>query len=96
MSYKIREDPKYPNKFADALAAARAEVTVGAEYRHYKGGLYRIIDVALHSEDPEQILVIYQNLKQPELVWARPIEMWNETVTLPDGSTVNRFAVTKD
>ena len=55
------------------------KVVVGGLYRHYKGGLYRVVSIAKHSETLEE-LVVYVNETDPTLVWARPISMWNERV----------------
>ncbi|MET8881795.1 DUF1653 domain-containing protein [Streptomyces rubiginosohelvolus] len=53
-------------------------------YRHYKGNLYRVLHVAQHSETAEQ-LVVYQELQGRRAVWARPLEMFKETVNTPSG-----------
>ena len=58
-------------------------------YRHYKGGLYRLIGLAKHSETLEQ-MVVYQALYGELGLWARPAAMWNETVII-DGNPVTRF-----
>ena len=55
------------------------KVVVGGLYRHYKGGLYRVVSIAKHSETLEE-LVVYVNETDPTLVWARPISMWSERV----------------
>ncbi|MCW4384451.1 DUF1653 domain-containing protein [Salinibacterium sp. SYSU T00001] len=57
------------------------------KYRHYKGGVYELVDVARHSETQEE-LVVYR-ASSGEL-WVRPREMFFETVTV-DGSEVPRF-----
>ncbi len=57
-------------------------------YRHYKGGIYEVIDTAKHSETLET-LVIYKNVTSGDC-WARPISMWNETVE-QEGRIVPRF-----
>ncbi|MBR6808290.1 MAG: DUF1653 domain-containing protein [Clostridia bacterium] len=57
-------------------------------YRHYKGGVYELLDVARHSETLEK-LIIYRNVETGE-TWARPVHMWNETVEV-DGESVVRF-----
>ena len=66
-------------------------VVLGGLYRHYKGGLYRVITVAKHSETLEK-MVVYVNENDPTLVWARPASMWNETVSTKDGD-IPRFSL---
>lgn len=64
-------------------------------YRHFKGGEYRLLYLARHSETDE-IMVVYQALypcgETPagEGIWVRPLRMWMETVC-QDGKTVPRF-----
>ena len=58
-------------------------------YRHYKGGLYEVIDVARHSETEEQ-LVVYRPLYGERGLWVRPLEMFTETVMV-DGAERPRF-----
>ena len=43
-------------------------------YRHFKGGLYEVIAVALHTENGED-LVIYTSLSSGQ-TFARPLEMF--------------------
>ena len=64
-------------------------ITAGI-YRHYKGNLYEVVDVATHSETEER-LVVYRALYGERGLWVRPIAMFTETVVL-DGETVPRFA----
>lgn len=58
-------------------------------YRHYKGNLYRLLYIARHSETLEE-MVIYQDVNNPEKIWARPASMWEETVEV-GGERVSRF-----
>ena len=58
-------------------------------YRHFKGGVYRVIDIATHTET-EEPMVIYRSKNQPERLWARPLSMWEETV-IRDGQQYKRF-----
>ena len=48
-------------------------------YRHFKGNIYEVIDVAKHSETLEE-MVVYRALYGEGEVWVRPLSMWNETV----------------
>ncbi|QQR68242.1 MAG: DUF1653 domain-containing protein [Alphaproteobacteria bacterium] len=66
------------------LAAAQEDPT--PTHRHYKGGLYRVLGEAIHSETLQD-MVVYQNCKDGR-VWVRPKDMFNEQ--LPDGTW--RFA----
>ena len=43
-------------------------------YRHFNGGMYRVLSTATHTETGEK-LVIYQDEKSGK-VWARPYEMF--------------------
>jgi hypothetical protein len=57
------------------------------KYRHYKGNEYEVIGIARHSETLEP-MVIYKALYGDGGVWARPAQMWNETV---DDKGTKRF-----
>ena len=62
-------------------------------YRHYKGNLYQVLHTARHSET-EEALVIYRCLYGEFGVWARPLSMFTETVTV-DGKDMPRFEMIK-
>ena len=47
----------------------------GNVYRHFKGGLYVVNGVDVHSETAE-LLVIYTCKDNPKKMWARPLEMF--------------------
>jgi hypothetical protein len=59
-------------------------------YRHYKGNLYQVIDVARHSET-EQEHVVYRTMYGDYSLWVRPLDMFVETVEA-DGESQPRFA----
>ncbi|WP_217875850.1 DUF1653 domain-containing protein [Pseudoalteromonas shioyasakiensis] len=63
-------------------------------YQHYKGPKYKVEYVATHSETNEP-LVIYQALYGEFGMWARPLSMFTETVTV-EGKTIPRFAYLSD
>lgn len=65
------------------------EIRAG-RYRHFKGGEYEVMTMALHSETGEA-MVVYRALYGEGGVWVRPAAMWNETVAGSAGP-VPRFA----
>lgn len=58
----------------EALQNIRQEM-IGQYYHHFKGGVYVVTDIAVHSECDEPI-VIYKNFSDPSLVWARPFSLF--------------------
>lgn len=58
-------------------------------YRHFKGGEYRVIGIALHSETLEE-MVVYEALYGEGGLWVRPASMWNEEIER-DGKKFKRF-----
>lgn len=64
-------------------------------YRHYKGKLYEVICIAIHSESLEK-MVVYKALYISEFgescLWVRPLSMFNEKVKLGD-KLVERFTL---
>lgn len=48
-------------------------------YRHFKGTLYQIVTVAVHSESGEE-MVVYRNLYEPSKVYVRPLAMFMSVV----------------
>lgn len=71
------------------------ELVLNGTYRHYKDKRYKVLHIAKHTETEEE-LVIYQALYGEFGIWARPLAMFLEDVTLPDGSTVKRFALVEE
>lgn len=62
-------------------------------YKHFKGNLYEVIDIAKHSETEEE-MVVYRSLKN-NMLWVRPLKMWNEIVKR-DGKEYLRFTYVED
>lgn len=55
-------------------------VKIKGIYRHFKGNLYLVEDIAIDSESMVE-LVIYRPLYgKTEKLWARPLEMFEEEV----------------
>ncbi|MBR0278299.1 MAG: DUF1653 domain-containing protein [Clostridia bacterium] len=58
-------------------------------YRHFKGKEYELVDIAIHSETLEE-MVVYRQLYGEGKLWVRPIKMWDEYVEY-EGKKVKRF-----
>ena len=69
------------------------KVMVGYMYRHFKGGIYVVKDIAVHSET-EEPMVIYRSFYDSSLVWCRPLSMFMSEVDhkkYPDAKQRMRF-----
>lgn len=55
----------------------------GTYYRHFKGGLYKLIGIARDSEDHGRELVVYQAMYGEKQLWVRPREMFFSDVDRP-------------
>ena len=78
------------NLIKETIMAQPAE---GELYRHFKGGLYRIVTIAQHTETSEG-LVIYRSEEDPSKVWARPLVSFMSPVDkfkYPDADQEMRF-----
>lgn len=67
------------------------KVIVNRVYKHFKGGLYIVEDIARHSETGKE-MVVYRSLKDGKL-WVRPVEMFLD-IKNNDGVMVYRFLMT--
>ena len=47
--------------------------------------------MATHTETME-LMVVYQDVTNPDKIWVRPATMWNDDIDLPD-KTVKRFTL---
>lgn len=66
----------------------------GETWQHYKGGNYKIITLANHTETKEP-LVIYQSISFGS-TYARPLSIWCETVENKRGGIEPRFKKLED
>lgn len=74
------------------------KIEIGKTYRHFKGNLYKVIDIVNDSEsnnDEEyKKVVIYEALYGDNLRWARAYDMFNSLVDIekyPNVSQKYRF-----
>ena len=62
---------------------------VGHDFRHYKGKMYRLVGLALHSETLEP-MAVYQQRYGEFALWVRPAKMFFEEIEV-DGLRLRRF-----
>lgn len=55
------------------------EVKIHGIYKHYKGDLYIVEDIARHSETLEE-MVIYRGLYEDSPLWVRPMSLFIDEV----------------
>lgn len=63
------------------IAKAERAKLVGRTFRHFKGGLYIVEDVAVGSESEEPV-VIYSSVSNRDYLWARPLSSFKEHVSV--------------
>jgi hypothetical protein len=63
--------------------------TPKGRYRHYKGGLYEVVDTVRHSETLEP-MTLYRALYGEQGLWVRPAAMFLEVVVI-EGVSQPRF-----
>lgn len=54
---------------------AKRTIEIHGVYRHFKGNLYIVEDIAIHSETLEK-MVVYRALYGSNELWCRPLEMF--------------------
>ena len=70
---------------------------IGGKYKHYKGNLYKVIDIVRHSETLEEMVLykpLYESKDFPDQMWVRPLKMFIETVEI-EGQKIPRFKLIK-
>lgn len=58
------------------------KVKIGAIYKHFKGNLYKVIDIVNDCESTEELkkIIIYEALYGEHLKWARSYESFTSEV----------------
>lgn len=79
-------------ELGDSLRAAKAKIAVGDRYVHYKHPelAYKIIGFAIW-EATDEVAVLYEAQYGEHVAFARPLEVWLETVEW-QGKLVPRFS----
>lgn len=65
----------------------------GDVYRHFKNHDYEVLHVGVHTETDERF-VVYKRVTGPNIVWIRPLSMFQEKV-VHEGIMQHRFELVK-
>jgi len=71
-------------------AAIPQHLQIGAQLRHYKGGLYTVIGHCLIEATLKRGILYKAHQGDENVFWMRPLTEFDETVVTPEG-TVKRF-----
>lgn len=82
---------KPQRELAQELESARAKITIGAKYCHYKGAdkIYTVLGLGF-LEANNELCVIYKAEYAEKLTFLRPLTVWLESVEW-EGKIVPRF-----
>lgn len=67
------------NEGRKATVVTHREIRPGKLYQHFKGTIYRVLNIGRHTETDE-ILVVYESVEHPGNVWCRPYRMFASEV----------------
>nr|DAQ97322.1 MAG TPA: Protein of unknown function (DUF1653) [Caudoviricetes sp.]DAY59394.1 MAG TPA: Protein of unknown function (DUF1653) [Caudoviricetes sp.] len=67
------------NKVSGEILEELRDSMVGRRYRHFKGRIYIVTDLAVNTESDE-IMVIYKCFADPLVTWCRPLSMFTSDV----------------
>lgn len=66
--------------------------SIGSLWKHYKGGIYRVIMKAIEANEPYRIKIMYEN-KINGYIWEHSLDEWQKDITLEDGTIIKRFSL---
>jgi hypothetical protein len=75
----------------EVVIEEHAYPTPGSLWRHFRGGLYRVVCVAVREHDHRE-QVVYEPADGAGPVWVRDLLQWNMKVTPKEGEKVPRFS----
>lgn len=81
------------NKVSGEILEELRDSMTGRRYRHFKGRIYIVTDLAVNTESNE-IMVIYKCFADPIVTWCRPLSMFTSDVDrkkYPDIKQKKRF-----
>ena len=67
------------NKVSGEILEELRDSMAGRRYRHFKGRIYIVTDLAVNTESDE-IMVIYKCFTDPLVTWCRPLSMFTSDV----------------
>ena len=67
------------SKASGAILEELRDSMAGRRYRHFKGRIYIVTDLAVNTESDE-IMVIYKCFTDPLVTWCRPLSMFTSDV----------------
>ena len=73
------------------------EVIKGQRYKHFKGHIIKVLEIAKHTET-EELMVIYEH-QGTNVIWARPYDMFISKVDkekYPDVEQEYRFQLMEE
>lgn len=65
-------------------------IMTNIRFKHFRGGTYKLICLAQRTEDPKQVVVVYQS-EVDGVFWVRDSKEFHEQVMWPDNVTRPRF-----
>lgn len=67
------------------------KIDVGSVYRHYKGGMYFVVDVAIDTELEGNYIVIYHTIGDAKKLFAQSIKLFLDRAPENKLGQKNRF-----